>query len=247
MSPGNTTIRVVVIDDQPAIRKHAQFLVEKYQGFTVAACCGSVQEALVVIPAARPDLLLLDIQLGDGSGFDILEKIESNIKVIFLTAFEQHAIRAVKIGALDYLLKPLDEAELQTALDRALQSPPFELQKLALAKKHFNQTGYKIYIPTATHWQAVDTREIMYCESGSGVTIIHLAGKKKLLSSKFIKHFEKQLPANQFFRFHKSFLVNLDFIDQFHKGGYLVMQNGIKIPIATRKREWLRNILTWNH
>ena len=114
MSP---LIRVVIVEDQSHIRNDIKVLLEQEKGFKVNGSCGSVKEARILIASSRPDLLLLDIQLADGTAFDLLKEIPINdYKIIFLTAFEQHAIRAIKYGALDYLLKPIDENEFSEAL-----------------------------------------------------------------------------------------------------------------------------------
>src|SRR5687768_16913128 len=103
-------VRVVIVEDQPTIRKDVQLLMEQQNGFVVVGTCGSVKEARTIIPATQPDLLLLDVSLEDGTGFDILQEHSSTtLKVIFLTAYPDHAIKAIKIGALDYLLKPVDK------------------------------------------------------------------------------------------------------------------------------------------
>src|SRR5689334_4342824 len=110
-------IRVVVVEDQPSVRSDIEYLVSRQKGFLISGVCGTVKDAIRLISETKPDLLLLDIQLPDGTGFDILSSCSHNYKIIFLTAFEKHAIQAIRFGALDYLLKPIDETELAEALN----------------------------------------------------------------------------------------------------------------------------------
>jgi two-component system LytT family response regulator len=240
-------IRVVIIDDEPAIRKDTQALVQQHPGFIVAATCGSVQEARVLIPATQPDLLLLDIELQDGTGFDILQEMELSCRVIFITAWHDYAIRAIKYGALDYLLKPLDADELKAALDKVRQASLArpEQQQLLLAKQSFQQGGIqnRIVLRSQQYLQIVPFDEIIYCQSDAGYTTFFLTDQRKIVVSKSIKEYEELLPA-WFIRPHQSYLVNHNFIDRYHKDGYLVLRNGVEIPVATRRKEIIIEYLT---
>lgn len=240
-------IRVVIIDDEPAIRKDTQALLQQQPGFIVAATCGSVQEAKILIPATQPDLLLLDIELQDGTGFDILQQVDINCRVIFITAYHDYAIRAIKYGALDYLLKPLDEEELKAALDKVRRSS-FEQpqqEQLALAKQSFQQQGMqnRIVLRSQQYLQIVPFEEILYCQSDAGYTTFFLTDQRKIVVSKSIKEYEELLP-NWFIRPHQSYLVNHNYIDRYHKDGFLVLRNGVEIPVATRRKEIIIEYLT---
>lgn len=240
-------IRVVIIDDEPAIRKDTQALLQQQPGFIVAATCGSVQEAKILIPATQPDLLLLDIELQDGTGFDILQQLDIPCRVIFITAYHDYAIRAIKYGALDYLLKPLDEEELKAALDKVRRAAPEPLQQeqLMLAKQSFQQGGMqnRIVLRSQQYLQIVPFEEIIYCQSDAGYTTFFLSDQRKIVVSKSIKEYEELLP-NWFIRPHQSYLVNHHFIDRYHKDGYLVLRNGAEIPVATRRKEIIIEYLT---
>jgi two-component system LytT family response regulator len=132
----STPLKLLIVEDQPAIRKDIQAMIRDEPGFIVAGTCGSVREARVLIPAIEPDLILLDVTLTDGTGFDILQYTDThNYRVIFLTAHKEHAIRAIKFGALDYLLKPLDQEELVTALRKAKLSLPVQHKQLVVAQQ----------------------------------------------------------------------------------------------------------------
>jgi two-component system, LytTR family, response regulator len=235
--PLSQQVRVVIVDDQPAIRKDAATLIQQQPGFIVAGACGSVQEALELIPSISPDLLLLDISLGDGTGFDVLQKLSTHsFKVIFLTAYQEHAIRAIRYGALDYLLKPIDQQELQQALAKVL---PAGFEQVSIAQQQFSQQAppNRIVLRSQQYMQVVKLSEIVYCHSHEGYTTFYLNDERKVLTSKHIKEYQDILPASLFLRPHQSYLVNNRFIDKYHKDGYLILRNGVEIPVAMRRRE----------
>ena len=245
-----STIRVLIVEDQPSIRKHTQLLVENEPGFTVLGACGSVQEAVTVINATLPELLLLDIQLPDGSGFDILEQFPRlSFKVIFLTAFQEHAIRAIKYGALDYLLKPLDADELSEGLERVKQQKPADAEQLAVVRQQLSgiAPNGRLVIRTIHYLHVIQTADIVYCQ-GSGVyTTFFLKNGKRIMASKNIKVYEDLLCEKTFLRPHQSYLVNSDFIDKYHKEGYLILKDNTQIPVATRRRESIIQYLSKAH
>lgn len=240
-------IRVVIIDDEPAIRKDIQALMQQQAGFVVVATCGSVQEAKVILPATRPDLLLLDIQLTDGTGFDILSQLDISCQVIFITAYHDYALKAIKFGALDYLLKPVDEEELRTALDKVRQAGLTQPQpdQVDIARQSFQQGGLhnRIVLRSQQYMKIVPFEEIIYCHSDTGYTTFFLTGDRKVVVSKSIKEYEELLPA-YFMRPHQSYLVNHHFIDTYHKDGYLVLRNNAEIPVSTRRKDFVIEYLT---
>ncbi|NML24096.1 response regulator transcription factor [Pseudoflavitalea sp. G-6-1-2] len=240
-------IRVMVIDDEPAIRKDMELLMKRQTGFIVVGSCGSVQEARTIIPATQPDLLLLDIELSDGTGFDILQTLDNPCKIIFITAYHDYAIRAIKYGALDYLLKPVDEEELNEALDKvrkAISAVP-QPDQLAIARQSLQQGGLqnRIVLRSQQYLQIVCFDEIVYCQSDAGYTTFFLTENRKIVVSKSIKEYEELLPA-YFMRPHQSYLVNHHFIDRYHKDGYLVLRQGTEIPVSTRRKDYVIEYLT---
>ncbi len=241
-------IRVVIIDDEPAIRKDLQALMQQQPGFVVVGVCGSIQEARVLIPATQPDLLLLDISLGDGTGFDILHEMAPACKVIFITAHQDFAIKAIKYGALDYLLKPVDEEELQLALARVARMQQAAPEQLAVARDQLKQGGlqHRIVLRSQQYLQIVAFEEIIYCQSDAGYTTFFLADGRKIVVSKSIKEYEELLPDTWFLRPHQSYLVNHRFIDRYHKDGYLILRNHVEIPVSTRRKDFVVEYLTGN-
>jgi two-component system LytT family response regulator len=234
--PSAKTMKVLIVDDQPAIRHYIQGLVRKEPGFTIVGACGTVNEASVLISLNEPELLLLDISLPDGTGFDILAKFpDLQLKVIFLTAYQEHALRAIKFGALDYLLKPIVEQEFKEAINKAL---PITKDQFDLAHNGFkNGVHNRLVLRSQNYIQIVDVNEIMYCKSDAGYTQFFLTDGRNVLTSKYIKEYEEVLPAKKFFRPHQSYLVNIHFIDRYHKDGYLVLKNSTKIPVSVRRKE----------
>jgi two-component system LytT family response regulator len=240
-------IRVVIIDDEPAIRKDTEQLMKQQAGFIVVGTCGSVQEARTIIPATNPDLLLLDIELSDGTGFDIVQTLEIPCRIVFITAYHEYAIRAIKYGALDYLLKPLDEEELRSALDKVLKSAATvpDQRQLSIASQSFQQGGLqnRIVLRSQHYLQVVPFEEIIYCQSDAGYTTFFLTDNRKIVVSKSIKEYEELLPT-WFMRPHQSYLINHNFIDRYHKDGYLVLRQGTEIPVSTRRKEYVIEYLT---
>jgi two-component system LytT family response regulator len=234
--PLTKPVNVLIVDDQPAIRKYVQTLVAKEPGFNIVGSCGSVNEASVLIALNEPELLLLDISLPDGTGFDILAKFpDMSLKVIFLTAYQEHALKAIKFGALDYLLKPIVEDEFKVAINKAL---PITKDQFDLAHNGFkNGVHNRLVLRSQNYIQIVAVNDIIYCKSDSGYTSFFLADGRTVLTSKYIKEYEEVLPAKKFIRPHQSYIVNLDFIDRYHKEGYLLLKNNIKIPVSVRRKE----------
>jgi two-component system, LytTR family, response regulator len=194
----------------------------------------------------HPDLVFLDIQMKDGTGFDLLYNLPSiDFKVIFVTAYDKYALQAFRCSAVDYLLKPVNPELLTDAVKRAGQmiQEHFNLQMRALEEnlKSVNNQHKKIIIKTTENIHLLDMKSIISCESENSYTTIHTAGGDKILVSKTLKDYEDMLADCGFYRVHKSYLINLLQIKRFERqdGGYIVMSNDLKIPVASRKRDEL--------
>jgi two-component system LytT family response regulator len=235
-------IRTLIIDDEPLIRENTEALLLAHPDIIVVGTGGSVAEGAVLLKSTRPDLLLLDIQLGDGTGFDLLDIISpESLSIIFITAFNDQAIRAIRVGALDYLLKPLDEEELSVALDkvRAVKVPGAPQEQLTLARKHLQDAGAtdRIALREQHSVHIIFHKDIIYCEADRSYTHFHLAGGKTLVISGALKDFADVLPEPMFLRSHQSFLVNRNCVTRYEKTGVLHLMNGIVIPVSVRKRD----------
>ncbi|MCT4629529.1 LytTR family DNA-binding domain-containing protein [Winogradskyella sp.] len=230
----------LIVEDKAYIRKGLLNLLELIEtDVQVVGECESVKEAIIVANACKPELIFLDINLTDGNAFEFLEQTEHlNFKVIFITAYEEYALQALKMGAVDYLLKPVDIDELVTALDKVKQLPiTAQKEQINVAKQVWNKQNDKLILSLHDSFQVVDLEELMYCESDKGYTTFYCSDGKKHVVSKTLKTFEEQLNAANFVRPHQSFMVNLKFIDKYDKSGIIYLKNGKKIPVSSRKKE----------
>ena len=243
-------MKALIVEDKEHIRKGLLHLLRSIQAnVDVIGECESVKEAVIVANACKPELIFLDINLTDGTGFDFLEQTEKlDFKVIFITAYEEYALQALKIGAVDYLLKPVDVEELQTALDKISELPiATQKEQIKTAKQVFNNDEDTLILSLQDSFQVISLKDLMYCESDKGYTTFYMNDGKKHLASKPLKEFEQQLIAHYFTRPHQSFIVNMKFIDRYDKSGTIYLKSGIKIPVSSRKKEgFLSRLFNWN-
>jgi len=230
----------LIVEDKAYIRKGLLNLLKLINSdVEVIGECESVKEAVIVAKACKPELIFLDINLTDGNAFDFLDQVgHLDFKVIFITAYEEFALKALKMGAVDYLLKPVDVEELEEALQK-VKELPIEKQKeqIITAKAVYKNEGSKLILSLHDSFQVVDLNELLYCESDKGYTTFYCSDGKKYVVSKTLKEFEEQLTAANFVRPHQSFMVNLKYIDKYEKSGAIYLKNGRKIPVSSRKKE----------
>jgi two-component system LytT family response regulator len=235
-------MKALIIEDKAYIRKGLINLLGTVDtNVVIIGECGSVKEAVVVANACKPELVFLDINLTDGTGFDFLDQTEHlHFKTIFITAYEEYALKALKIGAVDYLLKPVDYDELQSALKKIKSLP-------ITAKKVWYQNDSTLVLSLSDSFQVIELQELLFCESDKGYTTFYLADGKKYVVSKPIKVYEEQLEKLNFTRPHQSFMVNLKFIDKYDKSGIIYLKDGKKIPVSSRKKEgFIATFLNYN-
>lgn len=244
-------MKALIVEDKAYIRKGLLNLLQLIDTkVEVIGECESVKDAVVVANSCKPELIFLDINLTDGTGFDFLDQTENlAFKVIFITAYEEFAIQALKIGAVDYLLKPIDIEELQIALQKVSTLPIVEQkQQIKTTKEIWNNEDSKLILSLHDSFQVVDLNELLYCETDKGYTTFYCNDNKKYLVSKTLKEFEERLSTVSFTRPHQSFMVNLKFIDKYDKSGVIYLKNGKKIPVSSRKKEdFLTTFLNWNN
>lgn len=213
----------------------------------------SVVEAAKVLRKTEPDILFLDIMLGDGSGFDILEIFpELKSKIIFVTASDEFAIKAFKFAAIDYVLKPYTNEELAEAIKRAKLHIEPSKERLEILKKTISEPDIKpdkISLHTLDKIIIVSLDDIVRCESDSNNTMFHLQDGRKIFVTKTLKYFSDMLKPYDFLRIHQSHLVNLQCISAFIKtdGGYLMLKNGENVPVSVRKKAEVIEILDQMH
>ncbi len=244
--------RVLIIDDE----KRTQDLIQKMtQSFNLDLDCvvdgSSVKTGVEAIKKHHPDIVLLDIQMPDGTGFDILNHFPSReFKVIFFTAHEEYAIKAIKHTALDYLLKPVDRRELKGALERAID----EIKEHQKDKPETNNNGNgntldphkkRLVLKTLESVYVVELETIIRCEADRNYTTFYLTTGNKIVVSKTLKEYEGLLSNYNFLRIQQSHLINLDFVDRYDKadGGHVVMKDNSQIPLSPSKRDVFFSIL----
>lgn len=240
--------RVLIVDDEPQIRKEIEYLVSLRDEFILVESCGHFDTAKVALQLLKPDLVLLDIQLGNQNAFDLLNGMEDfPFDVIFITAYNEYAIRAIKFGALDYLLKPINEQEFNQALDKVTGQKKKQDLKSAIniANKHMKaaiEPG-KMVLRTQQAMHVVDFDDIIFCKSDTSYTTFHFVNKGPVMVSKPIKVYDELLPHQRFIRCHQSYLVNFDFIESYHKEGKIYLKTGGHVPVSERKKEKVAQFL----
>lgn len=248
--PPAMVLRTLIIDDEAHVRRSLSIMLgEECPNVDIVGTAESVESGLKAIEKYHPELVLLDIKMADGTGFDLLRKARPvNFRVIFITAFEEFAIKAFRFSAIDYLLKPVNADDLKEAVEKAISSigHDFATQLKALEENLANKdpAGKKIVLKTNDAIWLIKTKEISYCEADMGYTKFFLMNGRTIMVSGNLAEYEELLKESGFFRAHKSFLVNLSDIVRFEKGdgGFLVMSNNDRVPVASRKRDELLEI-----
>ena len=209
----------------------------------------SVVQGAKLLRQSMPDILFLDILLGDGTGFDLLEIFpELTSRIIFVTASDEYAIRAFRFSAIDYLLKPIEPEQLKSAVQRAEKQLASKDEQLALLRttiRHPDQLPDRISLHTQDKIQIVMIDDIVRCEAADNNTWFFLKGGEKILVTRTLKQFDQMLEKHQFIRVHQSHLVNINFLHEYIKrdGGYLKLKNGDQIPVALRKKQEVMELL----
>ena len=246
-------LNVVIIEDEIHSRETLKTLLTEFcEGVNVMGMTGSVEEAVALINQLQPELVFLDIELQTGTGFDVLNQVDQrNFEVIFTTAFEHYAIKAIKFSSIDYLLKPIDLDELQDALRKARQKKDQLLttrQLDLLLKNIANKTDKKrkICLSTADGLEFIEVGNITYCEANGSYTNFHIKPDIRLVVSKNLKEYEQMLTDYDFMRVHNSFLINLHEVKKFVKseGGYILMNSEAQISISPSKRDVFLRLMT---
>ncbi len=237
-------LTLAIIDDEPAARDIIRAIVrEKMPAARIVGEAGSVAEALGILQSASPQVILLDIALADGSGFDLLQSYPGALpQIIFITAFDEFAVKAFRYSALDYLVKPFDPADLVAALFKAQsQRHPdfFSAQLSNLMATNQSRSFEKIALPTsgALHLVAVD--HIVRLESDAGYTTVFIQNGENILIARNIKDFEDILPGDKFFRIHQSHIIHLGSALKVlsQEGDYVLMQDGACLPLSRRRKD----------
>lgn len=239
------TIKTLIIDDEGFVRKDIRAIIEEHfsKDLIIVAEAESVAQGLEAIAKYEPDLLLLDINMGDGTGFDLLEQSTfRDYDIIFVTGFDNHAIKAIKVGALDYIMKPVDEEELKEALERAIENHEKnnDLEKLIEVSSEFFRGAKKkrVILKTSDTVYAIYEDDIIYCRSDGNYTTFYTQQLEKILVSKPIKKIEEILSEDVFIRCHQSYIVNKKHVLKYNKQGVLIVNLDFKVPVSSRRKDY---------
>jgi len=240
-------MRALIIDDEKSCREILKSLLQdNFPEIKIAGEASSLMEARKAIANLYPDLVFLDIKLTDGSGFELLETIPSfEFHVIFVTAFDQFAIQAIRHSAIDYILKPVDTEEFVAAVKKSkhmslnIDLLTRQIKVLLKNKDDF----HRIALPTLDGLRFINLDEVLYCNSDSNYTWFHLQNGEKIMVTRTLKEYDETLSENCFVRIHQSYLINLRYVDRYVKGksGYVIMSNGKEINVSRRKKELFLN------
>lgn len=240
-------IRTLLIDDEEKSRKALETLLIRYCPVVeIVGQAGGVGEAINMIDNLKPELVFMDVMMPDGSGFDVLEQCrDKDFGVIFVSAFEQHAMRAFQFAALHYLLKPLNFLELQAAVERfrkpdMQEQLPKQAQRLELARQVYGSgQPESIVLHAINGFSVVKISDILRCEADSNYTKVIFTEGKPFLASRSLTHFEELLSGLPFVRVHHKHLINLAQVRRYNKGrgGYIEMSNGHEVEVSVRKKD----------
>ncbi len=244
-------LRTLIIDDESNIRYMIRDILNEYcDNAEVVGQASGVKEGLDKIKALHPDLVLLDIKMDDGTGFDLLEALDDiGFRVIFITAFQEFALQAIKFSAFDYILKPVDPEELVGAVTRAANdhaaNQELQLSHLKESLRNNHQSEKKILLKTADSIHLMKLSDIIYCMADGGYTHFYGNNGHVVVVSNPLSIYDPLLSDYGFFRVHKSYLVNLDKVIRFDReeGGYVILEDEHKIGVASRKKDQLIQLL----
>lgn len=239
-------LRAVVIDDIKSIREDNIAVIKaKCANVSIIGQADSVMSGIQLINQLSPDLVFLDVEMPDGTGFDLLQKLKPiRFKVIFITGYEDFAIRAFRFSAIDYLLKPLDPNDLTEAVKKAEESLNKEVFDIKLNNLFSNlerpKNLQKLILKTADKIYSINIQDIINCESDKNYTTFYFINAQKVVVSTNLKEYETLLTPHNFFRTHQSHLINMAYFDHFVRtdgGNKIVMKNKQTVPLAIRKKE----------
>lgn len=248
-------ITALLIDDDANLRNGLRQLLARYApDIQILGEADSVESGIGAMRAHRPQVVFLDIQMNDGTGFDILERFakengKSDSHIVFITAHEQYAVKAFRFSALDFLLKPVDPEELikvvakiKEVVGKTRDHAHIDLLLENIRKK---DNFKRIALSTSEGIHLFEVSDIIRCESEDNYTRFHIRNSKPLLISKTLKEYEELLSGHGFERVHQSHLINMAYLKSYMKsdGGYVVMSDGNTVPISQRKKDRLQEVL----
>ncbi len=241
-------IKILIIDDEEAASNVLRLLIEKHILVEKQIMvCNNARNALHAIPDFQPHLVMLDIEMPHLNGFDLLNQLGSwGFDIIFTTAFDQYAIKAIRFSALDYLLKPIDIIDLQNAVNRHIarkesKTPPRKevMNNLLNNLQQKDPSAFKLAVNTMEGYYFLLPKDIVRCEGEDNYTRFYFFDEKILVVSRTLKEFEEILSDYSFVRVHKSHLVNMNYVNRFDREGLIWLANGTSIPVSRRKKQFI--------
>ena len=244
-------MKAIIIDDEESGRKTLCWLLETYcSEVQVIGMASGVKDGVDIIQSKKPDIVFLDIDLGTGTGFEILEQIQDkSFSVIFVTAYNDYAIKAFEFSALHYLLKPVNPQVLQDAVNRAktMSANPFPTDSFNLLVKQLKEhpSPKRLFVPNQAGIDFIEIKDIVRCEGEGNYTTFFLQDGSKTVASKGLSEYESLLKDNGFFRVHRAHLVNLSCIKRYlrGRGGSVEMNDGTELDVSRYKKDELLKIL----
>jgi len=240
------SLKAIIIDDEPYCCETIATLLEDNKEVEIVSICHNGVDALSAIKKYSPDLVFLDVEMPKMNGFEMLEQLPKvDFEIIFTTSYDQYALKAIRFSAIDYLLKPVDNEELQRAIQKVIhrtQKPIAQQLEILMQKIHQPATPInKIAMPTMEGLQMIPVDAIISCESDSNYTILKLKDNKKIIVSRTLKDIEELLDGHSFVRVHRCYLANLNEVEKYVKGegGYLIMSDGSSVDVARNKKDIL--------
>lgn len=236
----------VIIDDEPdAVDFISTIIAEYCPGLEVKGTAHNVKDGVSLIREIKPELLFLDVEMPNGTGFDLLTHFpEKDFDVIFITAFNHYAIKAIKYSAVDYILKPININEFIESVNKVVHKrktmPAGNMSDFeSLLENLRSSSPTRLVIPTSDGREYLNPKEIIRIEADRSYCWFYLTDKRKILVSRHLKEFQDLLNDRNYFRPHNSHLINLDYVKKFirHDGGYIQMTDGAQIPIARNRKD----------
>ncbi|WP_143961978.1 LytR/AlgR family response regulator transcription factor [Litoribacter populi] len=242
-------MKVILVDDEPLAISLMQEYLERYSEIEVIKTCQNGFEGLKAIQELKPDLVFLDIQMPKITGLEMLELLENPPAIIFTTAFDEYAVKAFEVNAVDYLLKPFSQERLAASIEKAkakMENGNSNKELKDLVDQSFKEKVSRVVVKTGNHIKVIQVGEVHYVEASDDYICIHTA-EGQFLKTQTLKSLEKRLDENQFVRTHRSFLVNVQEVtklEHYEKEGYLVvLKSGAKIPVSKSGYPRLRAVL----
>ena len=242
-------MKALIIDDESAARQSLRTLLERFtKGIEVIGEAEGVESGVAAILLYRPEIVFLDINMPDGTGFDLLDQLEKiDFILVFVTAYEQYAIKAIKCSALDYLLKPVDLQELRKTIARIQQmkSNPSYQRLVDNYRQNAKAAALAtLALPVMEGFEIVKTKDIIRCEGEKNYTTFYMAEGRQVVVSRTLKEFEEILKEQGFLRVFQSHLINLQYVSKYvrGRGGYVIMSDGASVTVSREKKE---ELLAW--